>query len=73
MNKTIVNSKIPSCLEIVLLYLKFRKDGNTVDKEDICDYCYILLDVFNDTIHSVEDVFPEYRCLYILSFIYRLS
>ena len=47
MNKTLINSKIPPCLEIVLLYLKLRKEG------------------FNETVHCLEDVFPEYRYHFI--------
>ena len=65
MNKTLINSKFPPCLEIVLLYLKLRKEGNTLNKEEVCDYCYVSPEVFNETVHCLEDVFPEYRYHFI--------
>lgn len=53
--------KFPNFLEIVMLYLLLRKEGNTLSREALCSFCCILPESFDNTISNAETVFPDYR------------
>ena len=44
----------------MILYVVLRKEGTTLDREQLCNDCYLPEDVFDSTIANIEAVFPEY-------------
>lgn len=59
--------KVPSYLPIVILYLLLRKDGKTLNRESVCDFCYINPEAYDSTMNQVENVFPQLRTFISLS------
>lgn len=51
----------------MILFVVLRKEGTTLDREQLCNDCYLPEDVFDSTIANIETVFPDYRICIDLS------
>ncbi len=54
----------------MILFVVLRKEGTTLDREQLCNDCYLPEDIFDSTLANIEAVFPDYRiCVDFLSVI----
>ena len=61
LNQTI---RFAPCLVLAMMYVVVRKEGNYLNRDKLCDDYSIQRVLFDDTVHRIEDMFPDYRILW---------
>ena len=58
LNQTI---RFAPCLAVAMMYVIIRKEGNSLNRDKLCDDYSIQRVLFDDAVHRIEDMFPDYR------------
>lgn len=56
-----------------MFYLLLRKEGNTLNRESLCSFCYINYEAFDNAIVRAESVFPQHSNPGMISVTFRIS